>query len=61
MPRTKRIWTVLTVFWLYIWTVFAVVLMYPEPGISPSIVYYISTAPFILAAGLWWIRRAPDR
>ena len=60
MSFNRRIWVFIIVLWVFIWTVFAVELAHPEPGISPSIIYYSVVAPVLVAIGLWWIKKGKD-
>ena len=60
MSFNRRIWVLIIVLWIFIWTVFAVELMHPEAGISPSIIYYSIVAPVLVGIGLWWIRKGKN-
>ena len=57
MDSTRKIWIFFIVLWVYIWMVLALEMMFPEPGITLSTLFYVFTAPPLVLAGLYWINK----
>jgi len=57
MTKTKKIWVLIVILWLFVWAVFAIEMADPQLGLTFSRVFYMVVGPLLIGLGIWWIRR----
>lgn len=57
MRKTTKIWIVMSVLWVFLWTVLVIELSDFQTGLSTSRLVFLLIGPLLIAWGVWWVRR----
>ena len=58
MSKATKIWIVMSILWVFLWTVLAVELSDSETGLTVSRIAFLVFGPLIAGWGIWWVRRS---